>query len=139
MEYHSRQEEQIYIRLLAGGYDTWLNDLVDNYGIERVDMTDAFELLDYFKDNLNGYLLYQVGNGSINSATSLAGIEQAIVVEQSIENQVIALGLNLIHDMRNVEESWVYDNYKEQLKTPLDEIQLMKQFVLSVKYKGVFP
>ncbi len=55
-------EEQIYIRPLAGGYDTWLDDLVENYGVERIDITNAFSLLDYFKNwSLNGYLLYQVG------------------------------------------------------------------------------
>jgi len=108
-------EEQIYIRPLAGGYDTWLDDLVENYGVERIDITNAFSLLDYFKNELNGYLLYQVGNGSINASTSLAGIEQAILVEQSIENQVINLGISLIHDMRNINEDWVYQNYMDQL------------------------
>jgi hypothetical protein len=29
-------EEQIYIRPIAGGYDTWLDDLETNYGVERV-------------------------------------------------------------------------------------------------------
>ena len=56
------EEEQIYIRLLAGGYDTWLNDLVDNYNVERIDETDAMVLLNYFKDTLNGYILYQIGH-----------------------------------------------------------------------------
>jgi len=120
-------EEQIYIRPLAGGYDTWIDDLVTNYDVERVDITDPWFLLDYFKGNLNGYILYQIGDGSINSATSLAGIEQAVVIEQSIESQAIELGLNLIHDMRGVDESWVYDNYINQLN-PDVVIQQREEF-----------
>ena len=107
----STSTEQIYIRPLAGGYDTWLQDLVDNYGVERVDETDAMSLLDYFKSEVDGYLLYQVGDSSINAATSLAGLERAVVVEQSIESQVSALGLGLILDLRGQDEAWVLANY----------------------------
>ena len=103
--------EQIYIRPLAGGYDTWLQDLVDQYGVERVDVTDALWLLDHFKDQVDGYLLYQVGDSSINAATSLASLERAVVVEQSIEGQVSALGLGRILDLRGQDEAWVLANY----------------------------
>jgi len=120
-------EEQIYIRPLAGGYDTWIDHLTTDYDVERVDITDPWFLLDYFKENLNGYILYQVGDGSINSATSLAGIEDAVLIEQSIENQAIELGLNIIHDMRGVDESWVYDNYIDQLNSDV-VIQQREEF-----------
>jgi hypothetical protein len=116
-------EEQIYIRPLAGGYDTWLEDLVNNYGVERIDVTSAMDLLDLFKNTLNGYILYQTGDGSINSATSLAGIERAVVVEQSLEIQVQDLGLDIIYDMRGVDESWVHTNYMSQLNPDVVFVQ----------------
>jgi len=111
----SSSAEQIYIRPLAGGYDTWLQDLVHNYGVERVDVTDALALLDHFKAEVDGYLLYQVGDSSINAATSLAGLERAVVVEASIESQVSALGLGLVMDMRGIDEAWVLSQYAGQL------------------------
>lgn len=107
--------EQIYIRPLAGGYDTWLEDLVTNYGVERVDVTDPWTLLEHFQNQLSGYLLYQTGDSSINAATSLANLENAIVVEASIESQVTALGLAQIRDMRGLDEAWVLSNYSGQL------------------------
>jgi len=116
-------EEQIYIRPLAGGYDTWLEDLVNNYGVERIDVTSAIDLLNLFKNTLNGYILYQTGDGSINSATSLAGIERAVVVEQLLESQVIDLGLDIIYDMRGVDESWVHTNYMSQLNSDVVFVQ----------------
>ena len=48
-------EEQIYIRPLAGGYDTWLDDLETNYGIERVVVGYPWFLLDHFRDYVDGY------------------------------------------------------------------------------------
>ena len=42
-------EEQIYIRPLAGGYDTWIDHLTTDFDVERVDITDPLFLLDYFK------------------------------------------------------------------------------------------
>ena len=120
-------EEQIYIRPLAGGYDTWLDDLETNYGVERVVVGYPWFLLDHFKDYVNGYILYQMGDGSINSATSLAGILNAVVIEQSVENQAIELGLTLIADMRGVDESWVYANYADQLN-PDVVIQQREEF-----------
>ena len=113
----STSSEQIYIRPLAGGYDTWLEDLVANYGVERVDVTDAWVLVDYFKTQLNGYLLYQGGDSSVNAATSLAGIERAIVVEASIESEATSLGLPLVRDMRGLDEAWVLANYSSQLSS----------------------
>ena len=120
-------EEQIYIRPIAGGYDTWLDDLETNYGVERVVVGYPWFLLDHFKDFVDGYILYQVGDSSINSATSLAGILNAVVIEQSVENQAIELGLTLIHDMRGVDESWVYANYADQLN-PDVVIQQREEF-----------
>ena len=99
--------EQIYIRPEAGGYDVWLQDLVDHYGVERIDVTDASWLVDYFQSEINGYLLYQTGDDSVNAATSLAGLEGAIVVEASIEAPIAALGLPLIQDLRGLDEAWV--------------------------------
>ena len=53
-------EEEIYIRPIAGGYDTWLDDLVDNYGVERVEVGYPWFLLDYFKDYVDGYIQLKI-------------------------------------------------------------------------------
>jgi hypothetical protein len=105
-------DEQIWIRQDAGGYNTWLQDLVDNHGVTRIDTTDPWFLLDHFASSLDGYILYQNGDGSINSATSLAGQESAVVVETSIESQVIAQGLSLVLDLRGVDETWIHENLR---------------------------
>ena len=105
-------DEQIWIRQDAGGYNTWLQDLVDNHGVTRINTTDPWFLLDRFKPSLDGYILYQNGDGSINSATSLAGQESAVVVETSIEPQVVAQGLTRVLDLRGVDETWIHENLR---------------------------
>ena len=107
----SSSTDQIYIRPLAGGYDNWLQDLEETYGVERVDVTAAMALMDYFKGEVDGYLLYQVGDSSISAATSLANAERAVVVEASIASQVSALGLARLLDLRGRDEAWVLANY----------------------------
>jgi hypothetical protein len=107
--------EQIYIHPEAGGYETWLQDLQDTYGVGRIDVVDPWWLVSHFQPQLAGYLLYQAGNDSVNAATSLAGLERAIVVEASIEAQAIAQGLSRVLDMRNLDEAWVLANHGARL------------------------
>ncbi|MDG2333580.1 MAG: GxGYxYP family putative glycoside hydrolase [Myxococcota bacterium] len=108
-------DEQIYIHPEAGGYETWLEDLVLNYGVTRVDVVDAWWLVDHFADKISGYLLYETGNDSVNAATSLAGLERAVVVEISIEAQAIAHGLTRVLDLRARDEAWVLANHGMRL------------------------
>ena len=104
-------DEQIYIHPEVGGYETWLQDLVTNHGVTRVDIGDPWWLVDHFRPSITGYLLYATGNDSISAATSLAGLERAVLVESSIEAQAVAHGLSLVLDMRGLDEAWVLANH----------------------------
>ncbi len=107
--------EQIYIHPQVGGYETWLQDLEANHGVTRNDVSDPWWLVDHFQSYLTGYLLYQTGDDSINTATSLAGVERAVVVEASLESQAIAQGLSLVLDLRSLDEAWVKANHGNRL------------------------
>lgn len=120
-------DEQIWMRQDAGGYNTWLQDLVDNHGVTRINTTDPWFLLDHFASSLDGYILYQNGDGSINSATSLAGQESAVVVETSIESQVIAQGLTRVLDLRGVDETWIHENLRWRMN-----------YVMAIEQKEAF-
>ena len=109
--------EQIYIHPQVGGYENWLQDLVSSYGVTRVDVTDPWWLVSHFQSHLTGYLLYQTGDDSINAATSLAGVESALVVEASLEGQAVAQGLSLVLDLRGLDEAWVEANHGHRLNT----------------------
>lgn len=122
----NKTSNQIYITDTVGkagysadAYTTFLNDLVTNYGITYETVTSAWSLVDTFKSYLNGYILYQAGNSSINVANTLAGIQNAIAVEASLENTAKAHGLSLSLDVKTRDEAWVKTNYWSQLNHSL--------------------
>lgn len=48
----------IYVADEGSDYQTWLDDLKDNYGVNYEYVTDPWALLDRFKSYVNGYVLY---------------------------------------------------------------------------------
>lgn len=59
-------------------YQTWLNDLKDNYGVSYNIVSDPWELLNIYKDYVKGYVLYSNKSSkdpSINNACSLASLK----------------------------------------------------------------
>ncbi len=120
-------DEQIWIDQDAGGYDTWLADLEANYGVTTSTVADPWELVDHFAPLVDRYLLYGAGDSSVNAATSLAGVEEAVVVEASIEGQAIAHGLSLAMDVRGQDEAWVVANHGSRLN-PLVAVEQIETF-----------
>ncbi len=100
-------------------YSTWLSYLNSEYGVEYETKTDPWWLLDHFKSGIDGYILYEDGNDSVNAATSLAGVMNAIVVEQGMEERVQSYDLACLLDVRNRDEAWIKANYWDQLRHDL--------------------
>lgn len=105
--------EQIYI--LSNDepdYKIWLEDLITNYNITYENISDPWILLNKFKSSFNGYILYSNKNPpSINNAFSLAGLNNSIPIEESLESRFNELGIeNLIKDCRNTDKYWAYKN-----------------------------
>jgi hypothetical protein len=128
--------EQIYIHPHVGGYETWLADLAANYGVARIEVSDPWWLVDHFSAYVSGYLLWQGGDSSVNAATSLAGIEEALAVETSIEADAIAAGLALVGDLRGLDEAWVLANYADDLNR-LAAFEQKEGFDLQLRDYGV--
>lgn len=97
------QDEDAYLR--------WLNDLRDNYSVSYTTTTNAWSLVDQYKNHLDGYILYKDGDSSLNVASSLAGILNAIPVEETLESTVTGYGLTKVIDVRGKDEAWCKDNY----------------------------
>ncbi len=113
----AQKKPHIFIRLGAG-YLQWLDDLQSRYGLvlDYTFQNDPWGLLTHFKTDLvdSAYLLCQLGQSSMNVATSLAGTRRAVAVDESIEPQAIAAGLHLKMDVRGKDESWCFQNYWPQ-------------------------
>ncbi len=95
-------------------YLIWLNNLRDRHGIGYTEAASAAALVDEYKEYIDGYILYQSGNSSINVASSLAGILNAIPVAKNIELDISAYGLRQVLDASDKDEAWCKENYWDQ-------------------------
>lgn len=95
-------------------YEIWLEDLKNNYKVSYKILQDPWQLLNIYKDYIDGYVLYSSKikkDPSINNACSLASLNKAIVIDEAIESKVRHNGIIKIKgDCRNTDESWAYDN-----------------------------
>lgn len=104
------------------GDSTYLDDLIANHGITIQESNSLYFHLDKFKGQLTGYILYDLQDKqSMLAASSLAGILRAVMVDISIEDDILnsygvtqqPLGLTKIMDVRGRDCAWVYQNYWE--------------------------
>lgn len=112
---NNRCSSQIYtLNSSQPDYKIWLEDLRNNYKVSYETLKDPWCLLDIYKNFIEGYVLYSSKipkDPSINNACSLASLNNAIVVDEVIENKVRQTGITKIKgDCRNTDENWAYNN-----------------------------
>lgn len=112
---NGRSASQIYTLTSSHpDYKIWLEDLKDNYNVSYRMISNPWELLSIYKDYINGYILYNSRtpkDPSINNACSLASLNNAIVIEESLEDKVKQCGIEkMMGDCRNTDESWAFEN-----------------------------
>ncbi|MDG1959101.1 MAG: GxGYxYP family putative glycoside hydrolase [Candidatus Binatia bacterium] len=123
---------QIYLDPGAGGYRTWLEDLAATRGVTYEEVSDAWWLVDRFRDLLRGHLVWQAGDHSISVANSLAGIENALLVDASMEGRALARGLERIADLRSMNEGLILDNYASRLN-PVVAFEQREEFTQQLR------
>lgn len=117
-------------------YAEWLSRLLNRTGMKKVKRGDLWKLVAEFQQKglVKGYVLYRAEtksrddralpvneksgdlvDESCNVATVVAGLEQGILVDQSIEAEAKQAGLPLLFDARSSSEHEVFEKYKGQL------------------------
>ena len=95
---------------MRGIFGPW--DLVDRYAKQGL---------------IKGYILYRSDSSkgetsqyrpgmdcSVNVATSLAGLLDGIIVDESLETEAKAHGLKMLMDVRDKTQAWCFENYRDQ-------------------------
>jgi hypothetical protein len=95
---------------LRGTFGPW--DLVDRYAKQGL---------------IKGYILYRSDTSmgetsqhrpgmdcSVNTATSLAGILDGIIVDENLEGEAKAHGLKMLIDVRDKTQAWCFETYKDR-------------------------
>ncbi len=116
----ARDQAQMYL-YKAGVNDWWLTDLQENYDVDVIDveslrgtMSKLEWALTYFAGEYSGYIKYDNASNasSLNVASSLAGRNNAIIVDSAIEYTVNGYGVNnMIMDVSTRDEQWLVNNY----------------------------
>jgi protein-tyrosine phosphatase len=105
---------QIYtLNSSQSDYKIWLEDLKNNYKVSFEVISDPWELLNIYKDYIDGYVLYSNKTSkdpSINNACSFASLNNAIVIDETMEPKIRQMNIKLKGDCRNTDESWAYNN-----------------------------
>lgn len=132
-------------------YATWLEDLEQNYGVATTLVTNdgdgraAEKLIKLYKDRFSNYIVYDATtarpniNESHNVATSLAGIKEAIMVEQNYESAFLAYDWGTVlpvkvADVSDKTMSWLV----EQPEYDLLRKDMLIELETNDAYEGVF-
>ncbi|MCD8372925.1 MAG: hypothetical protein LUD27_06470 [Clostridia bacterium] len=113
---YARTDAKYYL-YTSGSYETWLDDLVDNYGFTTEDITLEEMVADYIADYGNGYVLYdrETLPETVNCACSIAGVTNYLPVDKSLQSAAEGYGLELKVDASEMTEMECFSQYKDQL------------------------
>lgn len=109
----AQTEASIFIHTHGLSSRYWFEDLSLNYTV----VTDVWDLFELFKHHLTyqGYILYQPYTESMNVATTLAGIEQSVMITERLEEEAISRGLVLRRDVRQRNTRWVIESFMDEI------------------------
>lgn len=126
----SRGDELVWVDNGNVDLEDWLARWLARHPNVRTTATlGPWELVDHFakKGIIRGYILYRLDtspgelnshrpgmDNSVNVATSLAGLLNAIIVDESLENTAQAHGLKLLRDARGKTQAWTYQTFRDQ-------------------------
>jgi hypothetical protein len=111
----AKKKPAIY-REHGDGYPLWITDLVANYNIlvDNTFISDFKGLVNNFKSELSGYILCNLHDNSANVAISLSGPLNAIAVTNDKVTVMAELGIAQLQDVRTKDETWAFNQYKDQ-------------------------
>ena len=95
---------------------------------------EPWDIVDHFRQKgiVKGYILYRLDRSpgalnehrsgvdcSVNVATSLSGLLDGILIDESLEQEAQQHGLAMLLDVRDKTQAWCFENYKSQFNRRL--------------------
>lgn len=139
----SKSQDQIYIlSSTEPDYKIWLEDLNKNYKVKYKIIKDPWQLIDKFKSQVDGYVLYStVKEDSINNACTLASLKNSIAIDESIESILNNHGITaMIEDCRETDKYWAFNNlwnsglnHSTVIELPSDKYMSLRDYAILSK------
>jgi len=96
----NRTQPRIFL-ITADAEVFWLNEAKTTFSLTTEDVTDPWELVEQFKDEIDGAVVYDPDLiQSVNVATTFAGLNNALVAHPSLVSQIEQHGISVIKDLR---------------------------------------
>lgn len=146
---HARTQgsgEMVWIGLSdAPSYDEWRRRWIAHHGLEfEPGEHGVWDLVDRYRDRgiIKGYLLFRQDrterrlyagtstDSSANVATALCAVLGGVAVEESIEAEAQAHGLECLLDVRGKDEAWLWAEYGPRFPRTCLALQDPKSFVM---------
>jgi len=133
-----RDDEMAWLALGSVDYEDWFAHAAARLGVEMRGQFTPWELVDRMRQRgiIKGYILYRSDtsagelyehrpgiDNSVNVATSLCGLLDGVLVEESLEAEAKAHGLTLLLDARDKTQQWVFDMYRDRFNRHLVNTQ----------------
>lgn len=125
-----RADEMVWMATDNVDIEDWFARLLKRHSqLEMRGIFGLWELVDRYAKNglIKGYILYRSDHStggfnqhrpgmdcSVNVATSLAGLLDGIIVDETLEGQARAHGLKMLMDVRDKTQAWCFENYKDR-------------------------
>lgn len=99
----------------GGGYQLVL-DQMQAEGVKLHEVTSPWELVEAFKPQIKGAIIYKLGTPSVNVAASLCGPMSGVAVDESMLDKAKSEGLEILQDVRGMDDKACYEKYKQLFK-----------------------
>ena len=125
-----RGDEMVWVETGNVDAEDWLARMLKRQpSLEMRGAVDPWALVERYAQRgiIKGYILYRADKSkgainehrtgmdcSVNVATSLAGLLDGIIVDESLQAQAQQHGLKLLADVRNKSQAWCFETYKDQ-------------------------
>ncbi len=89
-------------------------DLQNNYGVtyDSAFFGDFGGLLNHFKPEINGYVLYDNNDTSTNAAISICSFYHAVAAAAADTALLDSLGINMLYNTAGKGQSWAFDTFR---------------------------
>ncbi len=130
-----RGDEMVWVATGNADVERWFDGFQHSAPAIKVrGETSGWDLVDRFRKAgiIKGYILYRLDKSvgetnahragmdlSVNVATSLSGLLEGILIDESLEEQAAKHDLRLLLDAREKTQAWCFDTYKERFNRRL--------------------
>lgn len=131
----NRKGARLWLR--SGSMYAVVEDQLKREGVHFQEATSVWGLLNQFKHEVRGAILYRLGTPSLNVATSLCGVYDAVAVDESLQEKAKAAGLTILLDVRGMDDRQAFAKYGRQfakgiaLEQSIDKPTFMRDFAVA--------